>query len=109
MSAPVHFKQYGIDNLILKNANEEYYYHLLGDRELSFEEDNFVISDDFVIPSFGVAAFVQGGISVEGFDVKAERAEKWANFLNGIITILIMAIVLLSASLNHSLLSQRIM
>jgi hypothetical protein len=25
MSAPVHFKQYGIDNLILKNANSEYY------------------------------------------------------------------------------------
>ena len=71
LSAPVHFKQYGIDNLILKNANENYYYHLVGDRELSFEEDNFVISDDFVIPSFGVAAFVQGGISVEGFDVKA--------------------------------------
>lgn len=31
----------------------------------------------------------------EGFDVKAERAEKWANFLNGIITILVMALVLI--------------
>ena len=71
MSAPVHFKQYGIDNLILKNANEEYYYHLVGDRELSFREDNFVIEDDFVIPAFGVAAFVQGGFSFGGFDVKA--------------------------------------
>ena len=71
LSAPVHFKQYGIDNLILKNANEEYYHHLVGDRELSFEEDNFVIADDFVIPAFGVAAFVQGGVSLGGFDITA--------------------------------------
>ena len=71
MSAPVHFKKYGIDNLILKNANSEYYYHLLGDRELSFEEDDFVIDDDFIIPAFGVAAFVQGGASFGGFDIKA--------------------------------------
>ncbi|MBO7271984.1 MAG: TonB-dependent receptor plug domain-containing protein, partial [Bacteroidaceae bacterium] len=72
MSAPVHFKQYGIDNLILKNANEEWYNDLdNGTRVLSFKEDNFVIYDDFVIPAFGVAAFVQGGFSLNGFDVKA--------------------------------------
>ena len=71
MSAPVHFKQYGIDNLILKNANSEYYYQLTGDRELSFKEDNFVIADDFVIPAFGAAAFVQGGVSLGDFDIKA--------------------------------------
>ena len=71
MSAPVHFKQYGIDNLILKNANDAYYSHLVGDRELSFKEDNFVIADDFVIPAFGAAAFVQGGVSLGGFDIKA--------------------------------------
>lgn len=72
MSAPVHFKQYGIDNLILKNANEEYYYGFTGDeRELSFEEDNFVIADDFVIPAFGAALFVQGEASFGSFDVKA--------------------------------------
>lgn len=71
LSAPVHFKQYGIDNLILKNANENYYYNLTGERELSFQEDNFIIDDDFVIPVFGVAAYVQGGITLGGFDVKA--------------------------------------
>lgn len=71
MSAPVHFKQYGIDNLILNNANQQYYYNLTGDRELSFEEDDFVIADDFIIPAFGVAAFVQGGVSFGGFDIKA--------------------------------------
>ena len=72
LSAPVHFKKYGIDNLILKNANEEWYYTLdNGIRELSFKEDNFVIYDDFVIPASGVAAYVQGGLSLGGFDVKA--------------------------------------
>ena len=71
MSAPVHFKQYGIENLIIKNANENYYHNLSGDRELSFKEDNFVIYDDFVIPTFGVAAFVQGGVSIGGFNVNA--------------------------------------
>ena len=71
LSAPVHFKQYGIDNLILKNANEEWYYTLGDDRELSFAEDDFVINDDFVIPAFGVAAYVQGGYSWGRFDLKA--------------------------------------
>lgn len=71
MSAPVHFKQYGIENLIIKNANENYYHELAGERELSFEEDEFTIADDFVIPSFGVAAFVHGGVSLGGFDVEA--------------------------------------
>lgn len=69
MSAPVCFKQYGIDNLILKNAND-YYYHLLGpDRELSFEDDNFVINDDFVIPTYGAAAYLQLGYRLGGLDI----------------------------------------
>ena len=68
MSAPVRFKQYGIDNLVLKNAND-YYYHLLGpDRELSFRDDNFVIEDDFTIPTFGAAAYLQLGYSIGGFN-----------------------------------------
>jgi outer membrane receptor protein involved in Fe transport len=71
LSAPVHFKQYGIDNLILKNANENYYYLLSGNRELSFKEENFVIEDDFIMPSFGAAAYLQGGLAVGCFDVKA--------------------------------------
>ena len=71
MQAPVHFKKYGIENLILKNANENYYYHLVGDRELSFVEDNFIINDDFLILSAGASAYLQGGFSHSGFDVKA--------------------------------------
>ena len=70
LSAPVRFKQCGIENLILKNAND-YYYHLLGpDRSLSFEEDNFVIEDDFVIPTYGVAAYMQVAVSFGGFDLQ---------------------------------------
>lgn len=71
MSAPVRFKQYGIDNLILKNANE-YYYHMLGpDRELSFRDDNFTIDDDFVIPAYGAAAYLQLGYRLGAFELSA--------------------------------------
>ncbi len=71
MQAPVRFKQYGIDNLILKNANK-YWYHLLGpDRELSFRDDNFVIDDDFCIPAYGFAAYLQAMLSLGGFDIQA--------------------------------------
>ena len=71
MQAPVTFKQYGIDNLILKNANE-YWYHLLpGERELSFRDDSFTIYDDFIIPAYGAAAFVQLGYNVGAFELSA--------------------------------------
>lgn len=71
LRAPVRFKQYGIENLILKNAND-YYYHLLGpDRELSFRDDNFTIHDDFDIPSYGVAAYFQATLSLGDFDIQA--------------------------------------
>lgn len=71
MEAPVRFKQYGIDNLILKNANEYYYHHLGPDRELSFRDDNFVIYDDFSIPTYGAAAFLQLGYSLSAFEFSA--------------------------------------
>lgn len=71
LSAPVRFKQYGIDNLILKNANE-YYYHLLGpDRELSFRDDNFTLHDDFDIPAYGAAAYFLTELSLGNFDFQA--------------------------------------
>lgn len=71
MSAPVTFKQYGIDNLILKNANDYYYSMLPGERELSFRDNNFTIEDDFVIPSYGAAAYMQLGYRVAGFEFQA--------------------------------------
>lgn len=61
MSAPVWFKKYGIDNLILKNANEGWFHHLPGNRELALRDDNFTIEDDFVIPAYGAAAYFQLG------------------------------------------------
>ena len=71
MEAPVTFKQYGIDNLILKNAND-YWYHLLpGDRDLSFRDNSFTIYDDFVIPTYGAAAFFQLGYKWKGLELSA--------------------------------------
>lgn len=71
MQAPVRFKQYGIENLILKNAND-YWYHLLpGDRDLSFRDDSFTIYDDFSIPAYGAAAFFQLGYKWKGFELSA--------------------------------------
>ena len=71
MDAPVRFKQYGIDNLILKNANEYYYSKLPGNRELSFRDDNFVIYDDFYIPVYGAAAYLQMGYNLSCFEFTA--------------------------------------
>lgn len=59
MSAPVHFKQYGIDNLILKNANDYYYSAFGPNRRLEFKEDNFAINSDFDIPVYSLATFFQ--------------------------------------------------
>ena len=67
MEAPVRFKQYGIDNLILKNLNG-----FFGPgRELTFRDDNFVIHDDFQIPAYGVAVFMQLGYSLADFEFSA--------------------------------------
>lgn len=70
LSAPVRFKQYGIEELILKNANKNYYHHLGNDRELSFKEDNFVIEDDFVIPACGGAAYLQAKLELGKFKME---------------------------------------
>ena len=69
MQAPVRFKQYGIDNLILKNANENWF-SLIG-KELSFRDDNFVIHDDFAIPTYGAAAYFQANYEVAGVKFSA--------------------------------------
>ena len=71
MDAPVNFKEYGIENLILKNANEYYYYLLGDDRELSFKENEFTIDDDFIISGYGAAAYLQGSAEFGGFKVNA--------------------------------------
>ena len=70
MSAPVTFKEYGIDNLILKNANESYYLPVYGS-ELEFKDDCFTIEDDFAIPSYGAAAYLQLGYKAGRFEASA--------------------------------------
>ena len=71
MAAPVHFKQYGIDELILKNANEFYYENLGDNRKLSLKEDDFVINDDFKIPVYDIAAYMQVGYKWNSFYFRA--------------------------------------
>lgn len=66
MSAPVDFHKYGIEQLILKNANDYFY-----GGNLSFLENEFRINDDFDIPSMGVAAYVQAGYTLGAFEIEA--------------------------------------
>lgn len=71
MAAPVHFKQYGIEQLIFKNANELIYETLGPNRKLSFKEDNFKINDDFDIPVYSLAAYMQAGYKWNSFEFQA--------------------------------------
>ena len=69
MSAPVTFKQDGIDSLILKNANEaiENFFH----GKISFEESSFPIRSDFWLPNFGVSAYHQSSFSLKNWTFTA--------------------------------------
>jgi outer membrane receptor protein involved in Fe transport len=59
MSAPVHFKQDGISELILGNANSNIPEDVAGgyDAPLLIREDNFVIGSEFGINTFGAALY----------------------------------------------------
>lgn len=59
MSAPVHFKQDGINELILGNANANIPEDVSGgmDAPLAILEDNFVIDSEFGINTFGAAVY----------------------------------------------------
>lgn len=59
MSAPVHFRQDGIDDLILGNANANIPEEVAGGYEapLTISEDNFVIGSEFGINTFGAALY----------------------------------------------------
>ena len=81
LDAPVHFKKYGIDNLILKNANE-YFFNDNG-YNLEFLEDNFVIEDKFVIPTVGAAIYGRAAYSIGDFDIAAGlRIDYEYSFMN---------------------------
>ena len=59
MSAPVHFKQDGIENLILGNANSSIPDDFAGgyDNPLAIRENNFLIGSEFCINTFGAALY----------------------------------------------------
>ncbi|MDR2854119.1 MAG: TonB-dependent receptor [Prevotellaceae bacterium] len=67
MSAPVTFKQTGIEELILKNANKKIQELLYPDGELWFAEDNFTIHSDFLMPNFGLSAYHQSSYSLDNW------------------------------------------
>ncbi|MBE6317948.1 MAG: TonB-dependent receptor [Bacteroidales bacterium] len=54
MSAPVTFKDYGIEQLIEKNRNEQN-----PDYPIGWNEDCFILGSDFVIPTYGLALYHQ--------------------------------------------------
>lgn len=54
MSAPVTFKDYGIEQLIEKYRNESNPYYPIG-----WNESEFVLGSDFVVPTYGLALYHQ--------------------------------------------------
>lgn len=54
MSAPVTFKEYGIEQLIEKNRNEANPYY-----PIAWNEPSFVLGSDFLIPTYGLALYHQ--------------------------------------------------
>ncbi|MCD8071746.1 MAG: TonB-dependent receptor, partial [Alistipes sp.] len=61
MDAPVTFKEDGIQQLILENANK-YIEEFLPGNSLTVEEDMFVISSRFTLPAYGMALFHQSSM-----------------------------------------------
>ncbi|MBQ7946831.1 MAG: TonB-dependent receptor [Bacteroidaceae bacterium] len=60
MEAPVHFREVGIRELIAKRLPSWF----------TIDESAFDITDDFTIPTYGVAAYLQGGYTVGAFDIE---------------------------------------
>ena len=61
MEAPVQFREVGIRELITKRLPSWF----------TIDESAFDITDDFTIPTYGVAAYLQGGYTVGAFDIEA--------------------------------------
>lgn len=70
LSAPVLFKEQGIKSLILDNANSGLQNAFPGS-ELQFDSDEFLINDDFTIPTYGAALYGQAEYSSEHWTVTA--------------------------------------
>lgn len=66
LDAPVRFKRYGIDNLILKHVNDYYKGY-----RMEFRDDVFPIESKFEIPTFGAALYAQAKYSLGIFELSA--------------------------------------
>lgn len=61
MNAPVHFREVGVKELITKRLPPWFI----------IDENNFEITDDFTIPTYGTAAYLQAGYKLGNFDFEA--------------------------------------
>lgn len=66
MSAPVTFKEYGIEQLIEKNRNENNPYY-----PVEWNEETFVLGSDFTMPTFGIALYHQSSYDIKKWTISA--------------------------------------
>ena len=70
LSAPVLFKEHGINALIINNANKGLQM-INPDAALQFDKDNYLIEDKFEIPTFGAALYGQASYDTEHWNITA--------------------------------------
>lgn len=76
ISSPVRFKQDGINDLILANANKGIASGGLSG-EIKFDVDNFVIDSDFRIPTYGAALYHQSSWRLGRWQLSAGIRLDW--------------------------------
>lgn len=76
MSSPVRFKQDGINDLILANANKGIATQFPGEG-IAFGVDNFVIHSDFSIPTYGAALYHQSSWDLGRWQLSAGIRLDW--------------------------------
>ncbi len=70
MDAPVRFKEDGIENLILRNINDNIHKYM-PQATLSFKESEFDLNSTFDLPAYGAAAYHQSQITAGKFTFTA--------------------------------------
>ena len=70
LSAPVLFKEQGINSLILENANKGLQ-NVFPGAKLQFDNNKLLINDDFTIPTHGVALYGQIGYDAGCLNITA--------------------------------------
>jgi outer membrane receptor protein involved in Fe transport len=70
MSAPVTFKEYGIEKLILENANKGIA-SAFENHKIKIQEDTFVIGSDFMTNALGAALYHTSYYRIDGWQFEA--------------------------------------